>query len=154
MRVTPLDIIQKQFPASRRGYDSDEVRTFLEEVRETMEDLLKENQRLREQIARRDAEISELRESEHEVKETLLIARRVSEDMERTARREVDVMVGEARLESERIMMSATDERREIQAEIVRTRGQRAQLRAELRAILETHSQLLEDMTQEIPAAR
>jgi DivIVA domain-containing protein len=154
MRVTPLDIIQKQFPASRRGYDSDEVRTFLEEVRETMEDLLKENQRLREQIARRDAEISELRESEHEVKETLLIARRVSEDMERTARREVDVMIGEARLESERIMMSATDERREIQAEIVRTRGQRAQLRAELRAILETHSQLLEDMTQEIPAAR
>ena len=73
MRVTPLDIIQKQFPANRRGYDPDEVRGFLEEIRETMEDLLKENQRLREQIARRDAEIAELRESEHEVKETLLI---------------------------------------------------------------------------------
>lgn len=154
MRVTPLDIIQKQFPANRRGYDPDEVRGFLEEIRETMEDLLKENQRLREQVARRDAEIAELRESEHEVKETLLIARRVREDMERTARREVDVMVGEARLESERIMMAATDERREIQAEIVRIRGQRAHLMAELRAILETHGRLLEDLEQEVPAAR
>jgi len=154
MRVTPLDIIQKQFSANRRGYDPDDVRGFLEEVRETMEDLLKENQRLREQIARRDAEIGELRESEHEVKETLLIARRVREDMERTARREVDVMIGEARLESERIMMAATDERREIQAEIVRIRGQRAQLTAELRAILETHGRLLGDMEQEVPAAR
>ena len=52
MRVTPLDIIQKQFTANRRGYEPDEVRAFLEEIRETMEDLLKENQRLREQIAR------------------------------------------------------------------------------------------------------
>ena len=60
MRVTPLDIIQKQFTANRRGYEPDEVRSFLEETRETLEDLLKENQRLREQIARFEAEIAEL----------------------------------------------------------------------------------------------
>ena len=65
MRVTPLDIIQKQFTANRRGYEPDEVRAFLEEIRETMEDLLKENQRLREQMARFEAEIAELRSEEH-----------------------------------------------------------------------------------------
>ena len=154
MRVTPLDIIQKQFVANRRGYDPDEVRSFLEEIRETMEDLLKENQRLREQIARRDAEIAELRESEHEVKETLLIARRVREDMERTARRETDVLLGEARLEAEKIMMSASDERREIQAELIGMRAQRAQLISEIRAIVETHMRILDDLEREAPAAR
>ena len=154
MRVTPLDIIQKQFVANRRGYDPDEVRSFLEEIRETMEDLLKENQRLREQIARRDAEIAELRESEHEVKETLLIARRVREDMERTARRETDVLLGEARLEAEKIMMSASDERREIQAELIGMRAQRAQLISEIRAIVETHRRILDDLEREAPAAR
>ena len=119
-----------------------------------MEDLLKENQRLREQIARRDAEIAELRESEHEVKETLLIARRVREDMERTARRETDVLLGEARLEAEKIMMSASDERREIQAELIGMRAQRAQLISEIRAIVETHMRILDDLEREAPAAR
>jgi cell division initiation protein len=154
MRVTPLDIIQKQFVANRRGYDPEEVRGFLDETRETMEDLLRENQRLREQIARRDAEIAELRESEHEVKETLLLARRVREDMERTARREADVLIGEARLESERILMGVMEERREMQAELVQIRGQRASLFGELRAIIDTHGRLLSDMDPAAPVAK
>ena len=49
MRVR-LDIIQKQFTANRRGYEPDEVQ-LLGRNCETMEDLLKENQRLREQMA-------------------------------------------------------------------------------------------------------
>ena len=154
MRVTPLDIIQKQFVANRRGYDPDEVRGFLEEIRETMEDLLKENQRLREQIARCEAEIAELREEEHEVKETLQLARQVRDDMERTARRESDVLLGEARLEAEKIMMAAADERKDIQGEIVGMRAQRHQLMGELRAIVETHIRLLDDLESEASAAR
>jgi cell division initiation protein len=154
MRVTPLDIIQKQFVANRRGYDPDEVRGFLEEIRETMEDLLKENQRLREQIARCEAEIAELREEEHEVKETLQLARQVRDDMARTSRRESDVVLGEARLEAEKIMMAAGDERKEIQVEIVGMRAQRHQLMGELRAIVETHIRLLDDLESETSAAR
>src|SRR5262245_42709531 len=64
MRITPLDIIQKQFTPSRRGYDSDEVRGFLDAVRESLEELLKENQRLKDLIAQRDREIAELRDNE------------------------------------------------------------------------------------------
>ena len=119
MRVTPLDIIQKQFsPARRAGYEPEEVRQFLEQVRESMEDLLKESQRLREQLTRRESEIDELRSKESDVKHTLMLARRVSDDMERQARRESDVIVGEARLEAEKILLTASDERRELQADI------------------------------------
>ena len=153
MRVTPLDIIQKQFTANRRGYEPDEVRGFLEEIRETMEDLLKENQRLREQIARFEAEIAELRSEEHEVKETLQLARQVKEEMERTARRESDVVLGEARLEAEKIIMAAGDERKEIQAEIIGLKAQRAKFFGELRGIVETHIRLLDGLEVEAPAA-
>ena len=149
MRVTPLDIIQKQFTANRRGYEPDEVRAFLEETRETLEDLLKENQRLREQIARFEAEIAELRSEEHEVKETLQLARQVKEEMERTARRERDVVLGEARLEAEKIIMAAGDEKRDIQAELVGLRSQKAQLFGEMRGIIETHIRLLDDLDAE-----
>jgi cell division initiation protein len=154
MRVTPLDIIQKQFTANRRGYEPDEVRSFLEETRETMEDLLKENQRLREQIARFEAEIAELRSEEHEVKETLQLARQVKEEMERTARRESDVVLGEARLDAEKIIMAAGDEKREIQADLVGLRSQKAQLLGEMRGIVEMHIRLLDDLDSEANAAR
>jgi cell division initiation protein len=154
MRVTPLDIIQKQFTANRRGYEPDEVRSFLEETRETMEDLLKENQRLREQIARFEAEIAELRSEEHEVKETLQLARQVKEEMERTARRESDVVLGEARLDAEKIIMAAGDEKREIQADLVGLRSQKAQLLGEMRGIVEMHIRLLDDLDSESNAAR
>ena len=73
--------------------------------------------------------------------------------MERTARRESDVILGEARLESEKIIMAAADERKEIQGELVGLRAQRAQLLGEMRGI-ETHIRLLNDLEAEAPAAR
>lgn len=48
MRITPLDIQQKQFPMKLRGFDVEEVYAFLEVIREEMEDLLRENANLRE----------------------------------------------------------------------------------------------------------
>jgi cell division initiation protein len=155
MRVTPLDIIQKQFsPARRAGYEPDEVRQFLEAVRESMEELLKESQRLREQVAQRDAEIEELRSKESDIKSTLMLARRLSDDMERASRRESDVLIGEARLEAERILMAVSDERRELQADILRLRSGRNRLIADLRAVIETQSRALAELDADPPAAR
>jgi len=48
MRITPLDIQQKQFKMKLRGFDVEEVYGFLEIVREEMEDLLRENANLKE----------------------------------------------------------------------------------------------------------
>lgn len=146
MRVTPLDIINKQFTAGRRGYDPEEVKTFLEEIRESMEELLKENQRLRELVARREREIEELRGNESDIKDTLLLAKRLAEDLGRNSRREADVIVGEARLEAERILMAAADERRDVQEEVIALRTSRARLIAEVRAVIEAHARLLDDM--------
>jgi cell division initiation protein len=145
MRITPLDIIQKQFAPGRRGYDSDEVRAFLEEVRESMEELLRENQRLRTALAEREAQIEELRSTESDVKATLMLARKLSDDLERTARREADVVVGEARLEAERILMATADERRDLQVELVQLRAQRARLLTDLRAVVDAHGMMLDE---------
>ncbi len=154
MRVTPLDIIQKQFTAGRRGYDPDEVKSFLEEVRESMEEQLGENQRLRELVARREREIEELRGNESDIKETLLLAKRLSEDLERNSRREADVIIGESRLEAERILMAAADERRVLQEEVIALRTSRARLIAEVRAVIEAHTRLLDEMLGVGTAAR
>jgi cell division initiation protein len=155
MRVTPLDIIQKQFaPARRGGVEADEVREFLDQIRESMETLLKENQGLRDEVSRKDGEIADLRDKESDIKTTLMLARQVKDDMERGARREADVIVGEARLEAERILMAASEERRELQADLVRLRSSRAKLLADLRGVLDSYTRVVAEMEQEAPAAR
>ena len=157
MRITPLDIIQKQdaFTPSRRGVDADEVRAFLEQVRESMEEILQENQRLRDQIARRDAESVDLRGAESNIKDTLVLAQRLSEDLSRRSRREADLIVGEARLEAQQILRSVAEERRVLQTEVVQLQAARVRLTADLRAVLDTHLQLLERLeVPEVPAAR
>ncbi|NOY27365.1 MAG: DivIVA domain-containing protein [Oligoflexia bacterium] len=155
MRITPLDIIQKQFTAAaRRGYDGEEVREFLEEVRESLEELLKENQRLRETVQRREQEIEELRGAEADISETLLLARRLTDELQRSSRRQADVLVGEARLEAERILLAASDERRTLQQEIIGLQTSRVRLIADLRSVIEAHGLLLDEMLTASPAAR
>lgn len=146
MRVTPLDIIQKQFNVGRRGYDPDEVRSFLDEVRVSLEELLKENQRLRGLVEQRESEIAELRGSESDIKDTLLMARRMAEDLERGARREADVIVGEARLEAERVVMALSEERRELQGELVHLRTARLKWLSDLRTQTEAQLRFLDSL--------
>ncbi|MFT4974900.1 MAG: cell division initiation protein [Myxococcota bacterium] len=156
MRVTPLDIIQKQdtFTPSRRGYDIDEVRAFLDDVRETMEEQLREGQQLREVIARQEQEIETLRGAESSIKDTLMLAQRLSDDLTRKGRREADLIIGEARLEAQQILRGVAEERRALQTEILQLEAQRVRMSADIRAVLETHSRILDGMTASPAAAR
>jgi len=147
MRVTPLDIIKKEFTPSRRGVDAKEVQDFLESVRETMDELLKENQRLRELVIRRDEEVNALKGEESSIKDTLILARRLTEDLERKARRESDLIIGEARLEAQRILMATVDERRELQGELAQLRSIRVRITSEIRAVLSAHGHMLDELT-------
>jgi len=149
MRVTPLDIIKKEFSPSRKGVDGFEVRDFLENVRETLDDLLKENQRLREVIKRRDEEISSLKGEESSIKDTLVLARRLTEDLERKARRESDLIVGEARLEAQRILMATADERRNLQGELAQLRAMKAKIISDVQSVLDAHYRLIQEMNQD-----
>jgi cell division initiation protein len=150
MRVTPLDIIKKEFaPARRNGIDKEEVDSFLSDVRDTLDELIKENQRLRDMIARRDAEIAQLKGEEASIKDTLILARRLTEDLERNARREADLIIGDARLEAQRILMSTADERRNLQVEIAQLQSSKTRLLAEMRAILFSHETMLDKFEEE-----
>lgn len=145
MALTPLDILQKQFgPARKGGYDPEEVHRFLDDVREAWEGTLKDNHRLREELRALDAAVESLKAEQDEIRQTLLLARRMSLDLENTARREADVLVGEARLEAERILATANEERRALQEEVVRLEAARLHHLAQLRALVDAHRKMLD----------
>lgn len=149
-RVTPLDIIQREFNFHRRGFDPDEVRAFLEEIRETLEATLKERRHLEEAVRAKDLELERMRRNEDQIKDTLVLARKLSEELEENARREADLVVGEAQLEAQRILAASHDEHRALLGEVQQLKGAKYKVLAEMRAVLDSHGRLLQDMERDL----
>ncbi len=150
MAVTPLDILQKQFgPARRGGYEPAEVHAFLDNVREALEASLRESLKLREALLERDHEVASMRGESGEIKEALVLARRLAVDMDNHARREADLIVGEARLEAEQILAATRDEERLLQEHIMRLRTSRTHHLSQMRAFINAQGRILDELDRE-----
>jgi cell division initiation protein len=144
MRISPIDIQQKQFKSRPFGYEKAGVDQFLEVLAEELERLIRQNQDLREELARTAATLHEMREREEILKTTLVTTQRVTEELKATARREVDVMMAEAELKAERLMYSAEERRQQLIDEIQEIKRQKIDFEVSLRGLLEKHIRMLE----------
>ncbi len=144
MRITPLDIQQKQFPMKFRGFDVEEVYAFLEVVREEMEDLLRENASLKETVQRLDNQIKEYRDMETTLRETLLTAQQMVEDYKTNARKEAELVVKEAELKADSVLKEAQEKVIKIHEDIVDLKGIRRHFKEEIKRLVEGHLKMLE----------
>jgi len=144
MRITPLDIQQKQFPMKFRGFDVEEVYAFLEIVREEMEDLLRENASLKEQVHRAENQIKEYRDMETTLRETLMTAQQMVEEYKTNARKEAELLIREAEIKADGVMKEAQDKVVKIHEDIVDLKGIRRHFKEELKRLIENHMRMLE----------
>jgi cell division initiation protein len=144
MRITPLDIQQKQFPMKFRGFDVEEVYAFLEIIREEMEDLLRENASLKETVQRLENHIKEYRDMETTLRETLLTAQQLVEDYKTNARKEAELVVKEAELKADTILKEAQEKVIKIHEDIVDLKGIRRHFKEEIKRMVEGHLKMLE----------
>ena len=144
MRITPLDIQQKQFPMKFRGFDVEEVYAFLEIVREEMEDLLRENASLKENVQRTENQIKENKDMETTLRETLLTAQQMVEDYKTNARKEAELLVKEAELRADTLIKEAQEKVIKIHEDIVDLKGIRRHFKEETKRLVENHLKMLE----------
>ena len=144
MKITPLDIQQQQFKGKTfGGLDADDVDAFLQIVAAEMEGLLRENTELKEQLSRQGRELSEMGERDKELRETMLAARTITEEMKSNAQKESELIVSEARLQASRLVDEAERKLNEIQNRIQDLRRQRVQFEMEFKALLDTHARMI-----------
>ena len=144
MRITPLDIQQKQFPMKFRGFDVEEVYAFLEVIREEMEDLLRENASLKENVQRLESQIKEHRDMETTLRETLMTAQQMVEDYKTNARKEAELVVKEAELKADTILKEAQEKVIKIHEDIVDLKGIRRHFKEEIKRLVESHLKMLD----------
>jgi cell division initiation protein len=144
MKVTPLEIRQQQFSRSLRGYDPTAVDMFLDRVASQLEDLVKENARLREALAAKDQEIQGLRVQEKDWKQALLAVQQTRNDLIERGQRQAQWLVAEAERKAQRLLMGAKQTYQAIAQEVQALIRQRQQFIAQLHGLLEQHLTLLE----------
>ena len=141
--LTPLEIQKQTFARKLKGFDTQEVRAYLQMVAEEIEILIKDVDRLsRENVMLRD-DLDDHNQRERILKDTLLSAQKVSEDVKANARKEAELIVKDAELLSERLVSQAMTRVADLERAIQDLKVERRSARNKLQATLDTIQQLL-----------
>ena len=144
MNITPLDIQQQQFKGKMLGgLDPHDVDAFLQMVAAEMESLIRENSDLKEQARKVSLQLDELSQREVALRDTMLAAQKISEEMKANAQKEAKLLISEAELKGERIVADAENRLLQLNNQIHEIRRQKLQFESNLRSLLESHLKML-----------
>jgi len=145
MRLSAMDIRQQQFAVKLlRGFDPQEVDAFLEEVADDFEELLKENNLLKDQLTTLEERAKGVEGREKTLHETLITTQKIAEEFKENAKREAQLVLREAQLQADKLLEEARQEQSKLSLDISTLRRQRRQIAEELLATLTMHRRLIE----------
>ncbi len=155
MELSPLEITQREFGRRFRGYDPEEVHTFLEQIADEMTRLLQEASDRAGQVQRLETQVRVHQEREDTLRNTLVSAQKMTEEMKGNAKREADLILKEAELKAERLLEQAHRKLAQVQVEIAEMVRQRELFVAKLRGFIKSHLEWLEAQPEKAaPAAQ
>ena len=146
MKVTPLELRQRQFTTVMRGYDRAEVNTLLAQAADDFEALMLENDRLRQEAGKAEAALSEHRGQEKQLSNTLLTAQKIADDIREKAQHDAARFISEA--EGRIAMMVEKSQGRvgEVQREIDALRAKRREVEVSLESLVSTLNKTIESV--------
>ena len=144
MRLTPIEIRSHRFGSRLRGYDPIEVEAFLETVVADFEEVVRENAQLLRESERLARELDTHRGREQNIQQTLSTAQGVVDNLQRTAMKEAEVLVSEAELRAEKLLVEASARRNNVELEIAELKHLRNRLSAEVRQTVERYLSMME----------
>jgi cell division initiation protein len=155
MDLTPLDIQKQIFSKSFKGYNLDEVRAYLHLIAEEIERLVRDVDRLARENAMLREDLDDHSQRERILKDTLLSAQKVSEDVRATARKEAELIVKDAELLSERLISQAMTRVADLERSIQDLKVQRKATRNKVQGTIDIVQQMLmldaEEEANELP---
>lgn len=138
MNVSPLDLRQQKFSTSLRGFDKVEVTSLLMAVAEDYEQALREADKLRQDLARLEGIVSQHREHEKSLQNTLLTAQKLADDIRSNAEEEARRIVRDAQSRSELLLEKTQSRLEDVQREIDGLKLKRRDVETSLESTIQT----------------
>lgn len=144
MNITPIDIQQAGFKVRLRGYDRQEVDSFLDMLTEDFETLIKQNTSMKEKIEELEVQLQDLKKREAALNNTLVRAEDMVGQIQENAQKEAKLITKKAEVEAEEIVKVARTQAAEVNREIQDLKRQKVVLIEKIRSMISSVAKLLD----------
>ncbi len=143
MSLTPLDIHNKEFTRSFRGYDEDEVNEFLDQVIKDYEMAIREKKELTEKVEQLNEKLGHFTNIETTLNKSILIAQETAEEVKGNATKESKLIIKEAEKNADRIINEALNKSRRISMDVEELKKQAKVFRTRLKMLVEAQLEMI-----------
>lgn len=150
MKLTPMDINNKEFKKAIRGYSTDEVDEFLEEVVQNYEEIYKENSKLKDSLSRVKEKLEHYEKLEDTIQNTLLLAQNAADQAKASSEKQADLIMKNANEAAQRILDKAHGDVVGINDEYERVKEEFIKFRAKFRGFMNTQLQTFDELEKDL----
>lgn len=150
--LTPLDIENKKFTRTLKGYNVDEVDDFLDQLTLEYEKLYKENAEYKGKFDEQQKEIERFKTVERTLQNTLVMAQTTAEDIKNMAQKQADQIINEAKLEAQKMVENVNKDEVEVRRRTEELKKQFEVYKAKMEALLISQLELLQDKKDDTDA--
>lgn len=144
--INPLDIRKHEFTKAWRGYDRDEVHALLDAIAREVEELVRRNQALAEQLRVAEAEAGRYRQVEKTLQDAALTLQQTLEEKRALAERDAERLLADARLRAEEETRAGRERVNALRAEIQALEDERNRFYLRFQNMLRGQAETLESM--------
>ena len=145
IKLTPIEIERHEFKTVWRGYDPDEVKSFLAQVAHQLTTMIREQEKSEEALELKAQRLAQVEDYEIRLRDALIAASSLAEQSREEARREAELLIKEAELQADRIVKEGRESLHQLLSETQSLKRQRERLSVELRSVVESHLRMLEN---------
>lgn len=156
--IMPIDIDKKEFSRDKKGYNSREVDEFLDIIVADYEKVLNDNRSMAHKIKALEKQLEEAQKDDNAMVETLETAKKLMADISASAERRAELMMRDAELEAENMLLDAkvnvrklNDEYEILSAKVRRLKGNfRKMLQTEIERLDGDDFDIIRDLADEV----
>ena len=143
--LTPQDIENKVFKRGMRGYDVEEVESFLQEVCDSYEKLYKENLVAKERISMLSDAVKQYKSMEDTLQNALAVAQRSGEDVKKNAYGKAEVILKDAENQAAEIINHSAQEVAKVTYQFEQMKRSVEVFRAKVVSLLNAQLDIIKD---------
>ena len=149
MKLTPMEINNKEFKRAIRGYAQEEVDEFLDRIVEEYEALYKENSKLKEKLDAANEKIQHHAQIENTIQNTLILAQETAEQSKKTSQEEADRIIRKANDTAQKILDKAHNDVLQINDDYDVIKQEFVKFRAKFRNFMNFQMETFDDLERD-----
>lgn len=145
-----MDITNKEFKRTIRGYSAEEVDEFLDKIAEDYESIYKENSSMKDKLVALNEKIEHYAKMETTIQNTLLLAQNAADQSKQVAQKEADLLIKNANESAQRILDKAHNDVMRVNDDYEKLKQEFMKFRAKFKNFMNTQMEMFNSLEKDV----